>query len=260
VTQEIAALWSNNLRDADKVLQAFFDGCVAAGPEGCAFYAPTSEEISQNLTTLYESIRARPIPVRTPSRYGLVDFDLTRTLVFAVLYSPRELFVPLANILAALARGDGSPLFDLWDLFDVPAFECSCDPAEHQFDAVLDSQLAIICNDGRAVPSGFDEAEQHYKNMVKASSFGSRWAYLRIQCSCVVGVHDWFCRESDKALVGGRTFPNGTFKVTGWFSSQELVAELAEYIGPVAGNTSVPLLIIGNTAGTEAPDGAPLIC
>lgn len=208
----LAALWSNNLLDTDKALQTFFDGCVAAGPEGCAFYAPTPEAISRNLTALYESLRTRPIPFRTPSSYGLIDLNLVRLSVFVSLYQPQPLFSLLAEALAALARGE-VPGSQLLHLFPKPAaFECSCDPTYHQFEAVLDSQVAIICNDGRAIPSGFDEAEKHYQNMVKKSGWGSLLASLRIMCSCdcprVLST-----KNTDILAVAGQTSPRSTSKV-----------------------------------------------
>lgn len=181
LTHRAVAMWSDNLLDADKALQSFFDGCAAAGPEGCAFCAPTPDEIAQNLAALYESVRARPLPVRTESRYGLVDFDLLRRVLFDTLHFPWTRLAPAAEMLAALSRGDGSPLLDLVDT----QFECSCDPTDHQFDAVVDSELAIHCNDGGAVPSGFDNAQQHYDDMVQISSWGSLGASIRISCSYV---------------------------------------------------------------------------
>ncbi|KAK0475940.1 hypothetical protein EDD18DRAFT_1366857 [Armillaria luteobubalina] len=47
--------WILNLDDTDKALQYFFHGCAAAGPDVCAFYASSVEEISNNLNSLYES-------------------------------------------------------------------------------------------------------------------------------------------------------------------------------------------------------------
>ncbi|KAJ7182764.1 hypothetical protein C8R43DRAFT_1116387 [Mycena crocata] len=188
-------LWSNNLLDADKTLQIFFDSCVAAGPTGCAFYAPTPEAISQNLTALYDSVRVRPVPVKTASGYGVIDYNSLCLIVLSSLYWPLTLFRPLAVILAGLARGDGAPLID----FLKPSpFECSCDPSEHQFDSILDSQVdvAILCSD-----------DVH---------LGSVFASIRISC-------------------------------TGWDIPKQ------HFQGPVSGNTSFPLLLIGNTADLVTP-------
>ncbi|KAJ7449248.1 TAP-like protein-domain-containing protein [Mycena latifolia] len=215
-------LRSHNFVNTDRALQSFFDACVAAGPKhwwspkGCAFYAPTPEAISQNLTALYESIRVRPIPVYTPSGgYGLVDFALLRLVVFLNLYRGQESFNSLGDVLAALARGDGAATPLQWMLEPVP--KCSCDAHEDLSDIVLDGVLAIICNDGRAVSSDFDEIEQYYANMTKASGWGSIMASVRIACS-------------------------------GWPAGPK-----KHFQGPVGGNTSIPMLIIGNTADPITP-------
>ncbi|KAJ7320978.1 alpha/beta hydrolase fold-domain-containing protein [Mycena albidolilacea] len=209
-------MWANNLIDADKALQTFFDGCFAAGPNGCAFYAPTPEAIAQNLTDLYESVRARPVPVRTASHYGLVDFELLHDTMLSILYAPLVYFDFIPDALAALARGDGGPLLDAIVAAGPRPFECSCDSDKEQFEFLEQAaSLAILCNDGRAVPFELDEAERHYKSVAKTSSFGSLFASIRIACS------------------GWPDLPKKHFQ------------------GPVGGNTSVPLLLIGNTAGAK---------
>jgi len=104
-------LWSTNLIDTHKTMDAFFTYCHAAGPSNCPFYAPTPDLIAANLTALYASVRARPVPVRTAKSYGLIDYDRLRVSVFTSLYSPWATWAPLAKALADLARGDGVPLF-----------------------------------------------------------------------------------------------------------------------------------------------------
>lgn len=175
-----SALWSNNLLDADKNWATFFDGCAAAGPDGCAFYAPSAEAIRQNLSALYESVRARPVPVRTSTSYGLVDYSSVRGAIFRSLYRPHTMFVLLAEALANLAAGDGEAMFKLGQQ---PVFHCSCDPSETMFEVVRDASTAILCNDGAPVPSSFEEAEAHYARLQKVSSFADLWASLRTSCS-----------------------------------------------------------------------------
>ncbi|KAJ7770360.1 hypothetical protein B0H14DRAFT_2402404 [Mycena olivaceomarginata] len=70
--------WSNNLIHTDKVWMAFVNGCVAAGPNGCAFFASAAAEILASLDKLYASLRARPIPVRTNTSFGIVDYSTLR--------------------------------------------------------------------------------------------------------------------------------------------------------------------------------------
>ncbi|KAJ7465760.1 hypothetical protein B0H11DRAFT_1668512, partial [Mycena galericulata] len=100
--------WSNNLIDTDKVWSPFINGCVAAGPHGCAFYSPTVAEIQENVDKIYASLRARPIPVRTNTSFGIVDYSTMRRTIFTALYTPYAKFPALAQALADLSVGNAT--------------------------------------------------------------------------------------------------------------------------------------------------------
>lgn len=161
-------------------MQSFFDGCHAAGPGGCAFYADTPENISQNLTALYEAVRARPIPVKTATSYGIVDYDRLRATVFVTLYAPFALFVRLADALADLAAGDGTAIYKI---LETEPFQCACDPSAHRFDRVNDALSAILCNDGEQIPSSLEDAQKYFDSLYAESTWAEIWAGIRIGCS-----------------------------------------------------------------------------
>ncbi|KAG5645285.1 hypothetical protein DXG03_006587 [Asterophora parasitica] len=213
----IVALWSTNLVDADKALDTFFKFCHAAGPSDCAFYAPTPDLISANLTKIYESVSARPIPVRTPTSYGLVDYNRVRMAVFTALYQPFRLWPTLAQGLAALAKGNGELLFAI---LDRPAFECSCDEgAVRDYPPDNDASIAVSCNDGDAVSESFEELEKYFEATTRESQWAEIWSGIRASC---VG---WPVRKN-------------------------------RFRGPFEANTSFPLLFIGNTADPVTPISA----
>lgn len=173
------ALWTNNLLDTDKTMQAFFDGCAAAGPDDCPFYAPTPEEISRNLTNLYNAIRDKPMPVRTKLSYGLIDYNRLRVTVFMSLYSPFSTFLPLARGLADLAAGDGRLLFELSETLP---FKCSCDESLPKIDLVDDAHAAILCNDGIDIPESLEDFQEYFTQLTNSSSWGHIWAGIRAEC------------------------------------------------------------------------------
>ncbi|KAJ6607894.1 Alpha/Beta hydrolase protein [Mycena sp. CBHHK59/15] len=195
-----ATEWSNNLLDADKSWASFMDGCAAAGPDGCPFYAPTASAISDKVNQIYASLRARPIPVRTNTSYGLVDYSMLRKVIFEGLYSP----------FATSDAGNGTALLQLAQR---PAFECGCDPAEFRFESVGDAGTAVVCNDGKPISAKFEDAERHYREVSRTSSWADMWMTIRMPCST------W------------PDFPKDHFQ------------------GPFVANTSFPLLLVGNTAG-----------
>lgn len=176
------ALWSNNLLDSNKTLQAFFDGCSAAGPDGCPFYAPTPEAVSQNLTNLYTTIRNKPVPAKFKESYGFVDYARVRAAVFTSLNSPIAYFPLLARGLADLVAGDGSLAFALTQ---PPTFECSCgDGPENVVVPELDvyARATISCNDGIPVPDSLEDYRKYFAELYNSSSFADVWGVLRAEC------------------------------------------------------------------------------
>ncbi|KAJ6569126.1 TAP-like protein-domain-containing protein [Mycena capillaripes] len=206
---------TGSMMDTDKTLQTFFDGCIAAGPDGCAFYAPTAAEIAANLDALTESIRAQPFPVLTDLSHGIVDYSFFRNYIFAALYSPYNSFVGFAQGLAQLAAGNATGVYTA---NQVPAFECDCNTPVVPFTGnIYESQIATTCTDATPVHDSISDLREFYQNEAKLSSFADIWAEWRVYCS------------------GWRVHREGSFS------------------GLVGANTSFPLLVIGNTADPVTP-------
>ncbi|KAL0059030.1 hypothetical protein AAF712_014268 [Marasmius tenuissimus] len=82
-----------------------------------------------------------------------------------------------------------------------------------------DATVTYYCNDGDAVPPGTDAARDHYKEAIQLyGSWGTFRASHRIACS-------------------------------GWSSE----IPKTQFRGPISGNPSFPMLIIGNTADPATP-------
>ncbi|KAJ7660883.1 Alpha/Beta hydrolase protein [Mycena polygramma] len=204
--------------DTDKALQSFFDGCAAAGPDLCAFYEPTAAAIADRLEALTNSIRTQPVPVITPAAYGLVDYSLLRSTIFSVLYDPYKMFPTLAQSLAALEKGDGAALYAI---LATPSFECNCNGTV--FPPSDDSTVAIECGDAAQVTDSIDQVTEFYNNAVKTSQFA-----------------ELFMGSERGSCTGWQVYRDDRFK------------------GPVAANTSFPLLLIANTADPVTPRAAAL--
>ncbi|KAL0059019.1 hypothetical protein AAF712_014257 [Marasmius tenuissimus] len=207
--------WLSFTEDTDKTLQWFLQSCKDAGPQSCAFYEESTDAMNNKLQEVYKRLNKDPIPARTNESYGVIDYGFLHPVVNAGMYSP-AIWPILAQGLQDLTEGDGSVL---WSLFGRPLFECGCDPNEHTLESNLDSMVAYICNDGDAVPLEVDAARAHYKEAVQLySSWATIRASHRIACS-------------------------------GW--SPEILK--TQFRGPISGNTSFPMLIIGNTADPVTP-------
>ncbi|KAF7340406.1 AB hydrolase-1 domain-containing protein [Mycena venus] len=99
-----------------------------------------------------------------------------------------------------------------------PDFECDCTSDAAPFTAnIFESQIATACGDGPVVNDSITELREFYTNQAKVSSFADIWGHWRIHCD------------------GWRVHREGRFQ------------------GPAGGNTSFPLLVIGNTADPVTP-------
>jgi hypothetical protein len=178
ISQSVAE-WLNTLLDADKVWSAFLEGCVTAGPEGCPLFAPTSAEIQAKVDKLYASLRARPIPVRTETSHGLVDYGTMRQTIFTALYTPYATFRTLAQALADLSAGNATALYKM---AESPPFKCSCDPSEGPFPNMSDGGTAVYCNDVKQLSDKYEDVQRHYRSLQGTSSWADMWASARATC------------------------------------------------------------------------------
>ncbi|KAJ7210284.1 TAP-like protein-domain-containing protein [Mycena rebaudengoi] len=202
--------------DADKALQTFFDGCVAAGSKACAFHAPTAGEIAANLAALTTSLKSNPIPVVTNTSYGIFDYSLLRNLIFNALYHPYQYFPLLAQGLASLAAGDAGPIYSITEVPPITSTECDkTAPPFH--DNYLESGVSTICGGAVAVTDSASQIRAFYANQARSSSFAELFSNWRVFCS-------------------------------GWKIHRE-----GRFLGPVGAKTSFPLLVIGTTADPVTP-------
>ncbi|KAK7040317.1 hypothetical protein VNI00_009785 [Paramarasmius palmivorus] len=178
--------WKLSTLDTDKALRWFFEDCYHAGPDVCAFHASSVEAMEDRLNRLYGSIIEAPVPVRTNTSYGLVDYEFLRQTIFLALAEPFALNEPflrwpaLGTGLADLEAGNGTIL---WEMMEEPPFKCSCDPSEYVFETNFEeAEFAFVCNNGDVVPPSLEDAKKHYDESLEISGWNSLYASMRIQC------------------------------------------------------------------------------
>ncbi|KAK0202233.1 Alpha/Beta hydrolase protein [Desarmillaria ectypa] len=165
--------WRNEVADTEKDMQSFFDGCVAAGPESCAFYASTSDEISNNLATIYQSLLTEPVPVIIPSKssYGVVDYAVLQTAVKNALFLPYTSFSVLAE---GLAVGNGSIIYEM----QANAYDPS--PV---YDNSWEAEIAISCSDTLNNTDSVADLFAYWDSVQGLSPFAVWLMSQRIGCS-----------------------------------------------------------------------------
>ncbi|KAK1222468.1 hypothetical protein PQX77_014674 [Marasmius sp. AFHP31] len=204
-------------KDSGKTLRWFFESCLEAGPESCAFHEDSVEAMESKLNDIYASVIKSPIAVQGSVSNGIVDYRYLRLILFNSLYKPFSAWPDLAKGFQNLKEGNATTI---WSevIKEAPPFECDCDLSKYEFEYLSEGLMGYMCNDGDAVPPEFEAAQAHYEASADYSLLGSIFASYRITCN-------------------------------GW--SKDIPK--TQFRGPIAGNTSFPMLIIGNTADPVTP-------
>ena len=193
--ESFLALWSNNLRDTDKVLGMFFQACAAAGPELCALHESSASKIKERFMNILAFLKTSPMavtdgPLSSPVEYGTVDYSVALQVAFAFTYDPYPnrpgtiAATELASAFAALEKGNPVPLWRLQKT-DMVEFNCRCGqkpkpPASFNVDATA----AISCTDGEPVEDTVEELKKYWETILEDSMLGVFWD-LRARCSYV---------------------------------------------------------------------------
>jgi hypothetical protein len=184
----------------------FYKACADADPNTCALHEATGAEVKSRTEAIFAELKTRPIPISPPAnsssssdveldagilQYGVVDYSMTRNIVFHFLYTPygsqagRMNATSLAYALAAAGVGDGRPLWELSQSLKGKEFECECGKEkepETAMGAGVEQLLAVACSDGDEVNDSVEELQKHYEGMAEMSSFAELWT-IRLQCA-----------------------------------------------------------------------------
>ncbi|KAM7187837.1 TAP-like domain containing protein [Naviculisporaceae sp. PSN 640] len=113
----------NFLRDADKVMSAFYRFCHFAGKDGCAFWDDSPENIRNRLEKLLGRVKMVPVAIIPPSSSllglgravqgpELVTYSKVKRMISTALYQPILRFKRVAQVLAGLEEGNGLPFYE----------------------------------------------------------------------------------------------------------------------------------------------------
>ncbi|KAI3601324.1 alpha beta hydrolase fold family [Moniliophthora roreri] len=235
--------WSAQLDDTDKSLQLFFDSCFTAGPSACAFHANASspDEIKSSFFNLLESVRLNPIPVYNgpSSAHGIVDFASVKSAVQVALGSPYTVFPVLAQGLALLATGIGSVIFQLTgqEVYGTLPANVSALNAPYTVERQREAEIAISCTDMLEITDEPEDLLTYFESIKNVSTFVDLLLPQRTHCS------GW---QVNPEHFIGMHFIIATLGTRRSHSTE----------GPITGNTSVPILFIGNTADPVTPVSA----
>ncbi|KAF2498788.1 alpha/beta-hydrolase [Lophium mytilinum] len=218
----LQTLWIDNLNDTEKAMAHFYTTCATAGPEKCGLAATnaTAADVEKRVAAIVDSVYHEPLVVSIGdgfrSKY-ITDREV-RDVLFMMLYQPLDRFSRVADSMAALLRRDGhrdGTLFARVSNSFKPVFWKSA--VEQQEAATV--YRAIRCSDGDSVTKmSFNDFEAYADELMALSPFGGAFvAEMSLGC------------------------PAMTYR------------PLYRFRGPMGGNTSRPILWIGNTADPISP-------
>ncbi|KIM23795.1 hypothetical protein M408DRAFT_332157 [Serendipita vermifera MAFF 305830] len=213
-----AGLWDNNLKVADKGLDTIFKQC-AESKDDCAFHESTADKVKDRFFRLIDSLDKKPVTLINGQVAGIINRKIVHGLLFDTLYRPYRAAKQYFAALRALEKGDGLPLYKVAEGLghDGGPLKCDCSPEPAILTGGQESQSAVMCTDAGPVDYDLDEFQRHFEKVAKTSYFGDIWSQLRLYC------------------VGWKVKPKNPWQ------------------GPVGGNTSFPLLLIGNTEDPVTP-------
>ncbi|KZV94720.1 alpha/beta-hydrolase [Exidia glandulosa HHB12029] len=203
--------WSKNFLDTDKVLDFLFNSCSASPT--CPLHEKTSSGVRSRYERIMKNLEQHPVPVVNGSTYGVVDLPMVKSVIFNAMYSPYNTFIPLAQALADLERGDGNAMYTI-SARDDSTWRCDCEPtsASPPSLAILPEVLtAIACGDGAPVADDYNALAKWARDVERTSDWAEMFSF-RINCA------GWKIRAANP------------------------------FAGPYGGNTSHPIFIMGNTA------------
>lgn len=229
----------NHCRDTDKVMDAFYETCHAAGPGRCDFYAPSPGEIEARLDRLVANLTVRPVIVPSSSDSGggpdlpeIITYSSLKRLIATVLYQPVRMFPSFATALAQLEKRDGAAFYDLFlsgsappppppPMCDDPGAVPPTIPGPGD-EGTPDAFAAVYCADAPPLADGVDGFAAYAARLRRISrAAGAVYADTRLACAGREGVRPgWALPDSGAGSLGGRTaFPilflaNGADNIT----------------------------------------------
>lgn len=211
-------LWSDNLHDTEKVIQYFYKTCAAAlGRCSLTRSGSSADDIRTRVESILSDLYHNPMTLAHLDYPEVITYSDIRILMLLGAYSPLFAFPFIADLLTAVEQRNASRFADVFHL--IKSCGCQC-PSEPQFINDGEAQHSVMCGDGDPQDwlniTYFDD--HHLKKLEKISpTAGAYWASLRLRCR-------------------------------GW-----KIRPLYRYNRPYGGNTSHPILLIGNTADPVTP-------
>jgi pimeloyl-ACP methyl ester carboxylesterase len=216
------ALDIGSLTDSSKVMDSFYSFCLSSGSEICPLAKDCSNtsEVQRRVQRIIKSLYHRPIAANFANGPEIFAYSDLKQILFSSIYAPLRTFEWVGQLLSQIEAGGGRLLDTIVQAGrSRHVYHC---PVNGSAPEILYSTyvvLAILCADSedQQHTSQKDFAEYLYRLETLSPTAGAIWAMFKMQC-------------------------------TGWS-----IRANYRYDGPYGGNTSHPILFVGNTADPVTP-------
>lgn len=232
----MAAGWSTNLRDTDKLYPKLAEYCYDGGPENCALWDETGPAaISSKVDEAVSVLRSNPVSMTGNDTTGpeVVTLADLKRFIRLMVYHPLKDLPQTAQILSELLNGNAETLAD-WKRQQRPIslgqpvskqctkdgpYSASCHSSGGQSMVQWEATYGIACTDGTSRLQETKEEFREYadKLIAQSSLIGAGWASIMLPCTA------WHARAH-------------------W-----------RYEGDFRNKTAHPILFVGNTLDPVTP-------
>ncbi|KAK3185596.1 hypothetical protein K4F52_005696 [Lecanicillium sp. MT-2017a] len=187
--------WQSSTIDTEKIVDAFYSGCHAAGSSVCPLVRDSDKsgnDIQARVEDLIAAITDEPLAVITPGGTITTLSGSDIRLATAIsLYAPMRTFKKLAVALDGIMTGNTTAFLNYFDgIGAFPHLEDAC-KLEDNIDVAIsqlaenEGSLAVRCSDGGDVTEHNATWWRSYvdEQFAQSPTLGNFWSRIRLPCS-----------------------------------------------------------------------------
>ncbi|KAK2056536.1 hypothetical protein LY76DRAFT_576156 [Colletotrichum caudatum] len=184
----IAAGWTTNLQDTEKLVEFFYTTCLTSGRK-CALSRPSDgkwQDIRDRVNQLIKQLDDSPVSVLDGKLTKiLTGYDVTASFV-RPFYTPYKDFTKLAEKINSAIEGNYTALIET-AAADIPKLDDACPRPNSSAtpSEVGDATQAILCSDGEDSTNLTIADYRAYISKLESQSptFAGHWSEIRFSCT-----------------------------------------------------------------------------